>query len=128
MIQMKAISDFKVFDLPVGAVGVGAVVGGVGDAVAGAAQGVIPQAPAWAVKLGLAYATYKFGPSVIGRDAANLGAMFLTYDGVQEVVNIRGNVRTFTSGILSKLPLPRVGVATTVTQAATTTNTAASAF
>lgn len=111
--SMNSIADFKVFDLPVGAVGVGAVIGGVGDAVTGTAQGVVPQVPAWALKAGLAFATYKYAGKYVGKDAANIGAMFLTYDAAQELINVRGSVRNFTAGILAKLPLPSFGSTTT---------------
>lgn len=124
--SLNNIADFKVFDLPVGAVATGAAIGGVGDAVTTVATTAVPAVPKWAVKAGLAFATYKYAGKLIGRDAANLGAMFLTYDAVQELVNIRATVSGFTSGILAKLPIPRVG--TVPAPAPTQQNFRASAF
>ena len=72
---MNSIADFKVLDLPVGAVGTGAVIGGVGDAVTGVVQASVPAIPSWAIKAGLAFATYKYAGKVVGKDAANIGAL-----------------------------------------------------
>ena len=108
-LSLNSVADFKVFDLPIGAVGVGAVIGGVGDAVTGTVKASVPAIPGWAVKAGLAFATYKYAGKLVGKDAANIGALFLTYDAVQELVNIRGTVQAFTAGILAKLPIPVLG-------------------
>ena len=93
------LTDAQVFGLPIGAVVGGAAIGGVGDAVAGMISGFAPQVPSWALKGLAAMAIVNFAPRFIGKDIAQIGGLFLTYDAVQELFDIRGNV----SGIVGQL-------------------------
>ncbi len=111
MNPLSNVTDFKLAGLPVGAVAVGLAVGGVGDAVGNTVSTAVPAVPGWAVKAGLAWATYTWAPKFIGKDAANMGALFLTADALMGVIPIRSTVAAFTAGILAKLPLPRLGTA-----------------
>ncbi len=100
---LTQVADFEVVGLPLGAVGAGAVIGGVGDALAGVVTGFAPQAPSWVVKGGLAYVVLQFFPNLVGDKAAKIGALFLTYDAVQELFNIRASVRNIVGGITGKV-------------------------
>lgn len=93
------LTDAQVFGLPVGAVVGGAAIGGVGDALSGTLQGLIPQAPSWVVKAVMAMAVVNWAPRWIGKDIANIGGLFLTYDAVQELFDVRGNI----SGVIGQL-------------------------
>lgn len=102
---LSNLADWKVpvLELPVGAVAGGAVVGGVGDALAGLVTGFVPGFPSWAVKGVVAAAIIRYGPNVVGDAVAALGGLFLTYDAVQELVNIRGSTRNIVGGITGKI-------------------------
>ena len=100
---LSQVADFKVAGLQIGAVGAGAVIGGVGDALAGLVSGFAPMAPSWAVKGGLAWAVLQWFPRIVGTAPAQLGALFLTYDAVQELFNIRASVRNIVRGITGKV-------------------------
>lgn len=100
---LTGISDWRIFGLPVGAVAGGAIVGGVGDALSGAVVGLVPQAPSWAVKAATAWAVVQWGPKIIGKEVAQVGALFLTYDAVQELFNIRGSIANIIAGVTGKV-------------------------
>ena len=97
---LTGISEWRIFGLPVGAVAGGAIVGGVGDALSGAVVGLVPQAPSWAVKAAAAWAVVQWGPKIIGKEVAQVGALFLTYDAVQELFNLRGSIANIISGVV----------------------------
>ena len=92
------LTEAQIFGLPVGAVVGGAAIGGVGDALSGVIRGFAPQFPTWAVKGVAALAIINWGPRLVGKDIAQLGGLFLTYDAIQELFNIRGSI----SGIVGK--------------------------
>jgi len=92
------IADMKVFDIPVGAAGVGLVAGGISDGVSGLVQGILPNNPTVqrfgppAAKLGLAFLTAKYGKKILGTAAANLGAFVFTMEAITDIVDVRGMV------------------------------------
>jgi len=100
---LSQVSKFEVMGLPLGAVASGAIVGGAGDAIAGVVTGFAPQAPTWSIKGGLAFLVAKYGKNLIGAGAAQVGALFLTYDAVQELFNIRASMANIISGITGKV-------------------------
>jgi len=100
---LEQVSEFQIADLPIGAVAAGAAVGGAGDAIAGVVSGFVPQAPTWAVKGGLAFLTARYGKGILGKGASQVGALFLSYDAVQELFNIRASVSNIITGITGKI-------------------------
>lgn len=112
---LNNLATWKIADLPAGAVITGAAVGGVGDAATGLVRGFLPSAPSWAVKAGMAFLVAKYGKGILGTTGANVGALFLTYDAVQEMVDVRGKVNGIVSGLLSKIR-PTTSLTTPVTQ------------
>jgi len=96
---LQGVAKWEVFGLPFGAVATGAIIGGVGDVLAGVTTGFAPQAPSWAVKGALAFAVGKYAGRLVGTGAASIGALFLTYDAVQEIFNIRASTRNILGGI-----------------------------
>ena len=100
---LSGLTDFKIAGLPLGTVAGGAVAGGVGDALAGVVTGFAPQFPSWAVKFLAAWGIMQWGPRIMGKDIAQIGGLFLTYDGVQELVNIRGSVSNVIGGMTGRL-------------------------
>ena len=101
--MLESLAGFKLFGLPVGAVAGGAVIGGVGDAVTGVITGAVPQAPTWAIKAGLAFATVKWGPKLVGNAVAQTGGLFLTYDALQELFNLRSSIGNVIGGLMGKV-------------------------
>lgn len=101
--MLSNLAEFKLFGLPIGAVAGGAVVGGVGDAVTGLITGAVPQAPTWAIKAGLAFATVKWGPKIVGNAVAQTGGLFLTYDALQELFNLRSSISNVIGGLMGKV-------------------------
>ena len=95
------LTDAQIFGLPVGAVVGGAAIGGVGDALSGTLSGLVPQAPSWVVKAILALGVVNFLPKWVpgSKDIAQVGGLFLTYDAVQELFDVRGNI----SGMVGQL-------------------------
>ena len=100
---LSGLTDFKIAGLPLGTVAGGAVAGGVGDALAGVVSGFAPQFPSWAIKFAAAWGLMQWGGKLLGKDIAQIGGLFLTYDGVQELVNIRGSVSNVIGGMTGKL-------------------------
>lgn len=101
--QLADVAKWQIASIPIGAVAVGAAVGGIGDAAAGLVRGFAPQAPSWAVKGALAWATINWGSKWLGKEAAQMGALFLTYDAVQELFNIRQSVANIVGGLTGKV-------------------------
>ena len=97
---LTGISEWRIFGLPVGAVAGGAIAGGVGDALSGVVVSLVPQAPSWAVKAATAWAVAQWGPKIIGKEVSQVGALFLTYDAVQELFNLRGSIANIISGVV----------------------------
>lgn len=100
---LSKVATYKIAELPVGAVAVGAVVGGVGDALAGVITGFVPSAPTWALKGGLAFVAAKYGEKFLGSSGAQVGALFLAYDAVQELFNIRASISNIIGGLTGKI-------------------------
>ncbi len=100
---LSQVAAFEIAGLPVGAVAAGAVVGGAGDALAGTVSALAPQVPSWALKGGLAWAVIKYLPNMVGNQAAQLGGLFLAYDSVQELFNIRASVSNIVGGVTGKI-------------------------
>jgi len=100
---LSGIAGWRFGVFPIGAVATGAAVGGLGDAVSGLVQGFIPAVPSWVVKFGMAFMAFQWLPGLVGTQAAQMGGLFLTYDGVQELFNIRGSVSNIVGGITGKV-------------------------
>jgi hypothetical protein len=100
---LSNLSTYKIADIPIGAVAVGAAVGGVGDAVTGVVTGFVPSAPSWAVKGGLAFVTAKWGDKLLGKSGSQVGTLFLAYDAVQELFNLRASVSNIIGGLTGKI-------------------------
>ena len=100
---LSQVAAFEIAGLPVGAVAAGAVVGGAGDALAGTIGALAPQVPSWALKGGLAWAVIKYLPKLAGNQAAQLGGLFLAYDAVQELFNIRASASNIVGGLTGKI-------------------------
>jgi len=100
---LTQVAGFEIASIPIGAVAAGAVIGGVGDAVSGVVGGFAPQMPSWAVKGLLAWASIQWMPRLIGTQAAQLGGLFLTYDAVQELFNIRASVSNIVGGVVGRV-------------------------
>lgn len=101
---LNGLTNIKVFDLPVGAVAGGAVVAGVGDVLTGIVQGATQnKIPSWAVKGLTAFAVVKWGHKLVGKEAAQIGGLFLTYDAVQEAFNVRSSVSNIVGGLTGRI-------------------------
>lgn len=101
--MLSGLTEFRIMGLPLGAVAGGAAIGGVGDALAGLVTGFVPAFPSWAVKALSAFAVIQWGPRIVGKELAQLGGLFLTYDAVQELFNIRGSVANIVGGVTGKV-------------------------
>lgn len=100
---LASITQFEVMGIPIGAVAAGAGIGGVGDAVSGILTGFVPQAPTWAVKGAMAFAVGRYGSKILGQHAAQVGTLFLAYDAIQELFNIRASVANIIGGLTGKV-------------------------
>ncbi|KKN50491.1 hypothetical protein LCGC14_0632160 [marine sediment metagenome] len=89
--------------LPIGAVAGGAAIGGVGDVLSGVITGFVPQLPSWAVKAAAALGIMQYGGRFVGKEIAQLGGLFLTYDAVQELFNIRLSVANIVGGLTGRV-------------------------
>jgi len=106
--MLSGVSKIKVLDLDLGAAVVGGAVAGFGDALTGVIYGLAPQLQqakyAGALSKGLmAFAVKKWGGKLVGEEAAGFGSLFLTYDAIQEFVDIRGSVSNIVGGLLGKV-------------------------
>ncbi len=119
---LNKVANYEIVGIPAGAVVMGAVVGGVGDVATGVIQSFVPSIPTFAIKGLLAIGVGKYGKKLIGETGASVGALFLAYDAVQSLVDIRGKTAGFVGGIVGKVK----GVAKTV--ATSTTSSSGSAF
>lgn len=91
---LSGLSRTEVLGIPVGAAATGALIAGAWDGVAGLAGGILPQTAQWPwlVPAIGAVVTARFMPKLVGTTAANVGALLLAYDAIQQMVNIRGMV------------------------------------
>lgn len=98
--MLSGLAHTEIFGIPIGAAATGALVAGAWDGVAGLVGGMIPQATQfpWLVPAIGSVVTARFLPRFVGAGAANVGALLLAYDAMQQMVNIRGMV----SGLFSR--------------------------
>jgi len=95
---LSNIARTEVFGVPIGAAATGALVAGVWDGISGLASGFIPNIPDWAVKGVGAVVTIRWMPNLVGREAANVAGLLLTYDAIQSMFPIRDWVKNIFSG------------------------------
>lgn len=99
---LEPIAETEVFGLPVGAAVTGGLIAGLADGL----LALIPiKAPEIAVRGFGAFAMARWGPRWFGKTAANTAALFLTYDAIQSLFDIRG----WTRGLFSRLKVGEVG-------------------
>ena len=86
---LEGFTEMEVAGIPIGA----AITGGV---VAGFADGIISmvpiKAPAIIVRGLAAWALVRWGPRFLGTKAAQVGALFITYDAIQSLFDFRGMI------------------------------------
>lgn len=87
---LEGFVEMEVVGIPVGAAIVGGVVAGFTDGI----LSLIPiKAPGILARGLAAWALVRWGSRWIGEKAAKTGALFITYDAVQELFDFRGMVR-----------------------------------
>ena len=99
------IADTRVAGVPVGAAAIGAACAGLTDAVIGMVQGLVPAGTlSTTTKTGIAdavgsFAWIKWGDKLVGKTTAEITALFLAYDAIQNFIDIRGKVAGLLGGI-----------------------------
>ncbi len=103
---LGGITKMEIAGIPIGAAAAGAAVAGIADGLIGLIPAKVPNV---AARLVGALALAKWGgKTFIGEDASQVAALLLTYDAVQETVNLRGVL----SGLFTKIGSTlRTGVA-----------------
>ncbi len=103
---LGGITKMEIEGIPIGAAAAGAAIAGVADGLIGLIPAKVPNV---AARLVGALVLAKWGgKTFIGEDAAQVAALLLTYDAVQETINLRGTL----SGLFTKLGSTlRTGVA-----------------
>ena len=102
--MLEGLSEIRPFGLPIGAVGGGLVIQGAADALGAVVNGFSNnKIPSWAVKGVMAFALVKWGHKVVGNDMAQVGALLVTADAVQDLVNIRGSVNNIVNGLTGRV-------------------------
>ena len=98
---LTKVGETRIAGIPVGAAAVGAVTAGLVDGIIGLVKGVAPATPIpdWAVKGIGSFAVIKWGGRLVGSLAAETAGLFLAYDAVQELVDLRGMISGLFSGI-----------------------------
>ena len=96
----KTISEARIAGIPVGAAATGALTAGLVDGVTGLIEGVAGTTiPKWAMSGIGAFAVVKWGSKWLGNTAAQTAGLLLTYDAIQELVDLRGMVKGLFGGI-----------------------------
>jgi hypothetical protein len=92
--MLAGLAKTEIFGVPIGAAATGALIAGAWDGVAGLAGGILPQTAQWPWLIPAigSVVTARFLPRFVGSSAANVGALLLAYDAMQQMVNIRGMV------------------------------------
>ncbi len=103
------IPRMEVAGLQFGDAAKGLVVAGVGDALGLLVSRYVPGGlPPVAVKLGIAAAIqFKFVKDLLGKDAANIGSLFLVADAIRSLYDVRGKITTTLVSLI-----PATGAAT----------------
>ena len=101
---LTGIAEFKLAGIPVGAAATGAAVAGLADGLVSAVlPRIAPQIPPWVVKAGMSWASIQWGPRWLGAVPAQTAGLFLAYDAITDLVNIRGRVGGLVTGVAQKL-------------------------
>lgn len=108
---LSGLSRFEVAGIPVGAAATGALAAGLFDGLVGLVQGVAPQVPSWAMKAVGAWAAIQWGPRLLGSTAAQTAGLFLAYDSIQELINLRGLISGLFQGLRPGSSAPAVAPA-----------------
>lgn len=98
---LTKVGETRIAGIPVGAAAVGAVTAGLVDGIIGVVEGAVGvgKIPSWAVKGIGAFAAIRWGDRLVGTLAAQTAGLFLAYDAVQELVDLRGMVSGLFAGI-----------------------------
>lgn len=100
---LSKVANFKIANMPLGAVLIGGAVAGVGAGISEVISAFVPGIPTGIMKGLAAWGTIQFGGKLIGREAAELGGMFLLFDAITDFIDIKGIVRNFVAGAAGKL-------------------------
>ena len=97
---MEKIADIKIFNVPLGAAGLGLVTVSAVDALRGLLAGVIPAAtPVWLIPAaGAVLVNTRMVRDVMGDLACNAAGLILTADAIQALFNVRGIISGLVGG------------------------------
>lgn len=116
------LANMNIMGIPVGEAGLGLAVAGLGDILVRLLARFIPGLGVAgnirnAVLLGIGAFAVASQPvrNVIGRDGANVGALFLAADALAQVINPRAIVRQFGAGLTAAIPGLNAAATTTTT-------------